>query len=373
MLGERYVVRTGDSLWRIASETLGDGGQWPRIWRYNNRREVIAVTGSGLPNPDLIRLGQTLLIPVLPGAAKSIPRCSMHTRPKASLSSGSRQATTFLPKSSQYLPPLSSYLLMNQLASMNSPISIKYRLEDLPSHEIDVGTAVIIERTNGDIFLMTKKSYPAIYVTQRKQIELQVTDEANQNFGKLIGDKRYIFDPERKIVTFRSMLVSQSNAPDTVATAFGVEMSSESPIPTLRVEIRLPKVLEGSIGVFRYCAANVSISLQITPRPQFPRPGPQPPGFPLPLPLLLPPVDWDGVMGRGLVAAGSAIIVGSIIEDFFTMGIGVADDVPSFAAGGTMIARGMMMIQGASMALPRAVAPANLSLRTTVSTTRAAP
>ncbi len=70
MLGERYVVRKGDSLWRIAERKLGSGTQWTRIWKYNNRAEVSRVTGRSIPNPDLIYIGQVLLIPTVPGMKK---------------------------------------------------------------------------------------------------------------------------------------------------------------------------------------------------------------------------------------------------------------------------------------------------------------
>jgi nucleoid-associated protein YgaU len=65
MLGDRYTVVHGDNLWKIAAKSLGGGKQWPRIWRYNNRPEVARVTGRGIPNPDLIYVGQRLLIPRL--------------------------------------------------------------------------------------------------------------------------------------------------------------------------------------------------------------------------------------------------------------------------------------------------------------------
>jgi nucleoid-associated protein YgaU len=70
LFGKRYVVAKGDNLWNIAEHHLGNGTQWPRIWRYNNRRDVRKLTGRGIPNPDLIYVGQLLLIPEIPGAAK---------------------------------------------------------------------------------------------------------------------------------------------------------------------------------------------------------------------------------------------------------------------------------------------------------------
>src|SRR5258708_34243773 len=74
VLGQRYVVVKGDNLWNIAKHHLGGGSQWPRIWRYNNRRDVKEITGRGIRNPDLIYIGQVLLIPYIPGTPKHATR-----------------------------------------------------------------------------------------------------------------------------------------------------------------------------------------------------------------------------------------------------------------------------------------------------------
>jgi nucleoid-associated protein YgaU len=47
-------VDTGETLWSIAQKWYGDGNWWRRIW-YANRLVV--------PNPDLLRVGQQLLVP----------------------------------------------------------------------------------------------------------------------------------------------------------------------------------------------------------------------------------------------------------------------------------------------------------------------
>jgi nucleoid-associated protein YgaU len=49
-----YVVVAGDSLSKIAKRIYGDAGQWQLIFEANRNQ---------IQNPDLIRAGQTLVIP----------------------------------------------------------------------------------------------------------------------------------------------------------------------------------------------------------------------------------------------------------------------------------------------------------------------
>jgi nucleoid-associated protein YgaU len=51
-----YEVQKGDSLWKIAKHVYGDGNKWKAIAEAN--AELI-------PNPDLIKPGQVLVIPPL--------------------------------------------------------------------------------------------------------------------------------------------------------------------------------------------------------------------------------------------------------------------------------------------------------------------
>ncbi len=51
-----YKVKSGDSLWGIAKKFYGDGNKWPKIYEANK---------SKISNPDLIKIGQEFVIPVL--------------------------------------------------------------------------------------------------------------------------------------------------------------------------------------------------------------------------------------------------------------------------------------------------------------------
>jgi hypothetical protein len=377
MRGKRRIVVAGDNLWNIAKAELGAGRQWPRIWRYNNRRDVIRATGRGVPDPDLIYVGQVLLIPTLPGARPVIQRKAspppQNLAPAAPAPSSPPLApfsprpplrppfSPFSPRppssaSSPRAPspqPLRNGPLGQQLPHIESPVSFKYRLDDIMPQQYETPTARVEFRMTGDVLLMSRKAYPATYVTSRRELEAQINQEMYSAFGKLMNDTRFIYDPAQKRVTVRTMLVSQSTMPNVPSTAIGVEMPSNSPFPKLRAEIRLPK-LEGSFEGFLYAALDVKFVVEITPRAQPPlTPSPQPLRQREPDPE--PGYNWGRLLGIGLIVTAGAIVTATIVEDFYTFGAGVADDPASFSAAGLALARGLALLRGAS-ALPRAAA-----------------
>ena len=52
--GQKYTVKAGDSLSKIAKQVYGDAGKWKKIHEANRDK---------IPNPDLIHPGQELTIP----------------------------------------------------------------------------------------------------------------------------------------------------------------------------------------------------------------------------------------------------------------------------------------------------------------------
>ncbi|SDP89910.1 LysM peptidoglycan-binding domain-containing protein [Phyllobacterium sp. OV277] len=371
MIGTRYVIKSGDTLWSIARDQLGGGGQWPRIWRYNNRREVVRSTGHGIPDPDLIHAGRTILIPVLP-SQRPVRTADTRTAPAHPVLPSTPPVPT--PKSPRHSSPTTPSPaapssadggnLKSTLKDIKLPAALKYTLKQ--QQTLETPTATVEFQLTGDVFLMASTNAALSYNISDQKTELKMTSTMHHAFGELVSDNRFIFDPKKNECTVRSMLVSQSNSPgvSTVATAVGFELSPLNPVPKLRFELRLPK-LTGRINGFLYTAVDVKFVILVTPKPQPPT-GPSPRMLPLPSPVpqARPEsgTNWGKVVGVGLITAAGVIVVATVVEDFFTAGAGIADDPASFAAAAALFTRGLAGFSRATAVLP-AVAPASFVMR----------
>ena len=219
----------------------------------------------------------------------------------------------------------------------------------------------------GDVILTSKRTYPAVYVTQRREIEAQAVTEANHAFGSLLTDTKLTYDSASNTMSYRSMLVSQSNMPGAVPTAVGLQIDSNSPIPKLRFEFILPKV-EGTIANYAFVGLHVKVVVELTPKPEQSAPSEQRGRAPEFAPVPGPARHWNYVAAGGLALAATAIVVGTLVEDFVTAGAGVADDPVSFAAAAYYVARALQHMRTA--VVPAAAVPAlvNISVRLEMST-----
>lgn len=63
--GISYKIKQGDTLWNLAATHLGSPTEWPRLYEFNNRNEVVRAGARRIIDPDRIYAGSTLRLPIL--------------------------------------------------------------------------------------------------------------------------------------------------------------------------------------------------------------------------------------------------------------------------------------------------------------------
>lgn len=297
-----YTVRQGDTLWAIAERYLGSPFEWPRLWRYNNRGEVVARTGQGIPDPNLIYLGQKLMVPLI---------------------------------KDEYRGPIGQPLAKCKqpekmdLTNIEKPFSFSYDLSDIKKIEFKGPGYRVTAKLSGKVTLTTKKKYPITAGLSNKGVELEVTNSANNALGTLISDTSVQFDANTKKISLKSSLVSRSDSSGLVPESYaGVEVSTGGQLK-LVYTIKLPD-LKGKVGDFYFNALDCSYIIELEPDTKSGAIGSPVRAF-----------EGGKAEAVSLFVGAGVIVVATLVEDFLTAGVGVADDAASFALAAAMITRGI--------------------------------
>ena len=329
MATNTYIVKNGDTLWGISEKHLGSPYEWPRLWKHNNRKSVIAITGRAISNPDLIYPGQKIALPI-----NGFQVCEKNTVSRRLMNK----------------PIDKSGSLQQQLENIKTPIAIQYKLKDLILPPMVVPSAIVEIKMTGNVVLTSKQSLPITYVTNKSELETKISHAANNAFGTLFTDMSVNYDTKTGKVKLGMNLIAKSKTPNIPTTSVGIVADSSSPIPKIKYEIKLPE-LKGTVGEFNFIAASVTISLEVTPTTGSRR-GNSPSSE-----------SWTPEsIATGLFITASLLIVGTLIEDFFTAGVGVADDPVSFAAAAAMYTRGATLWRGATVVAQKALLPVTTRL-----------
>lgn len=316
MRNVQYVVRKGDTLWDLSARFLGDPFEWHRLYTYNNRTAVTRITGRGIADPDLIYVGQKLLIPILSGKGTPNREFQPYRRPA---------------------PPQN---LKDLLPRTIVPFAIKYRLEDLPlivSKEPGFKATI---KMSGSVVIKLADMVPIATLTN-KGVEASLKAKTDQALGQLLSDTYVGLDAANKI-TYRCMMVSSSTTSKMPSTAIGLSIASDKPVPVLRGELRFPK-LTGQINRHTYAAMDVKVVIEIEPDPpknKGPKEEFQPRARSISQETVQEGLKWTFI-------TGVVLLLGYIASDFLTGGMACAKDpilVP--------IALGMMGVSIAAEKLP---------------------
>lgn len=315
MSAQRYVVKEGDTLWDIAGERLGGPLEWPRLYTYNNRAEVVRQTGRAIVDPDLIYPNQVLLLPILPdrpGAAATPPRPAPPAPPQSP------------PSARRVDPPAPS--LRDQLRDLTVPFLVKYHLEDLPLMvSRGPGFSATIKLT-GSMTIELGRKVPVAYVTNRG-LEMRYKAETDGVLSQLLSETKVTWDRRTGAIGYSSMMVAKSAVRGGPSTAIGVSVSSTTMMPVLKAQIRFP-TLRGQIGTHSYLAQSVMVTIEVSPEPPDLRRVPSP--VPIPHPVRVPVPSSPGPTMEEVTTwtfiLGAALLVGTIAADFLTAGASIADD-----------------------------------------------
>jgi LysM repeat protein len=343
MLGTKYVVRTGDTLWDLAGKHLGDPTQWPQIFQHNNSMAVANLTGTRIVDPDLIFVGQVIFLPAKPQSAGSIPGRSSSQPPSAGNIPGrapSQPPFTVKPPSAKPAPAGQSGRVRARPKVRSIPF--KFDLPNVPTITIVSPTYIATIKLKGSLTIQSTDSVDFVTLS-KKGFEISAKRESDLVFGTLISENKIGYNPITNEVTFESGLTSHANVPGALRTTAAAGLSTTTGLPSLKASIKAP-TYKGSLNRHVFVAQNLAIEIEITPRPPSarPEPVPVPSARPVPMPN---PGGWEYLVASALIVGAGVLIVATIAEDIVTAGAGIADDVPSFAAASVMFATGMATFQ----------------------------
>lgn len=302
--GVPYTIQPGDTLWDLAATHLGDPLEWPRIYAFNNQKEVLNAGARRIVDPDRIYAGSKLHLPILPGQPRAKP----------------------MPKASPMLAPES---LRDQVPFIQMPVAFAYDLEGDPI-VIDYGSFVARIGLSGRVTVELGAKMPLATMVNGG-IETSGKAETDSVLGKLIMENKVSFDAATREIKFSNKMIASSDSSGAPRTAIAVEVSSITGVPMLKGEIHYPE-LTGRIGPDSFIAQNFWISIEIEPRHTLSpglRPALAPSHRPAASPTLAPPrmsesgINWGQMIHdakpRDLIVAG-VITVGFLVSLFYSGG-----------------------------------------------------
>ena len=264
-LGVVYRVRKGDTLWDIAEAELGSPWEWPRLYAFNNRGDVLLSGVRRITNPDLIYAGEVIRIPRAEGWRSGLRNFSAVAKGKSAAGGFSAVATApsatpggsapggtatgavggAVPRrSGRMLPqggagvadPGRPTSLRDQIPHTYVPFAIAYELADLPEIKLRYPGFTMSIKLAGRVTIELGQKVPLTYVAS-KGFETSLKTRTDHALGELVSQTSARFNPATKEVSFSNKLISSSHMSGAPKTAIGVSVSSSKPLPVIRAEI----------------------------------------------------------------------------------------------------------------------------------------
>ncbi len=264
--GHRYRVKSGDSLSSIARAQLGKAHYWPRIFSYNNRTDVVAVTGRALADPDRLSIGQLLLLPPPEQVHGHVSHIADQRHPQ--------QATTprIVPSTAPAqaaAPPASSATPAPKGAAGRSFTTInsypfKFKLDQIPKQTLEYPLFTATLKFDGTLVIWVDKQITTGAITN-KGYEASAKQTAAGVLADLVQDAKIGWEPGSKKASFEDMLTLNAHGAPPSLTSVGIAMDSENAMPAMRFKFQSPK-LQGKFRQHLYTAVNFTLTADLRPK-----------------------------------------------------------------------------------------------------------
>lgn len=330
-----YTVAPKDCLWDLADRFYGKPTLWPMIFEYNNLPHIIEATGTRILDPDLILIGQNLMIPKIELAE----RYGSHglDQVKRNVSQARQEHKDKGAAQQQHIRRIQQ----DQPQPKNGEAMARGRAKYIarPAYEIDLGNTTLAAtkgpgfslsaKLSGKLLLQdTRPSHIDISVNGINNLKASSKHQTETAAGKLISDLKFDVDLKNRSVKLSGGLAAQSNIKGAplVKMEAGVNNLGQ---PILKGSVTYD-VVKGKLPHYTVLGEKVTFVIEIAAD--------------------MNKVEqeagkigsiWDDlgktVSGVVLGVASIALVVATLYEDIVTVGVGTWNDAASIALASAMI------------------------------------
>ncbi len=322
----KYLVKKGDSLWKIAHIQYGDPTAWPAIAKANR-----------LPSNGAILVGMNLRLPIIPVH----PQLHAHATKSphlvnASFPPGPLQPFAPLPKTPSPFqssspaavataPALTQTVVDTPTArEVNAP-GIKYSFDALPPITIENPLVEIKLTLKGEVSLQKEGTLTAVAMSQDGHLAASLKREYDSNFAKIATDSQVEYDPGAKKVTLSAgyAVTSKVNGEEFSTTQFRLQP------PSTVVFSLQPRPIKGTKNGYSF-EGTLGYEIEVTPR------NGAPPAT-KPIQVTVPTTSvWVKIAAGGAILLAIGIVVVDALKDVGTLGAGTVETPLSWAAAATL-------------------------------------
>jgi hypothetical protein len=277
-----------------------------------------------IKNPHLIFVGQKLLLPM---GRQTIERSGN----PASINAGKQ----------------------NPIANIQS-IPVQYSVESREYTQVLPAGFIAKVKISADVTLQSTKS---ISYLKLKNNDLSITANIKQKNEKTMNDLLSNFtvglNIQKNQISFESKITLNAGKSYEQTWSSKVSLDSITGLPTYTISISFPEI-KGKLEDQVYLASKYQVDISISKGSAERRVNPS--AAPVNFARTSQEGAWVYAQATALVTSAVVIVVGTIVEDVFTAGFGITDDVVCFALAAGLFSRAILLVRAHQLSVTLASA-----------------